>query len=83
MKKVTKSEFHEAYQNDPMAIISVDTSMGYPHTANIVNKQTGDVIAKQVPSKKKCPYEYEYFIIQTQTNEPRIRNQKMDRRLPG
>lgn len=63
MKKVTKSEFHKAYQDDPMAIISVDTSMGYPYTANIINKQTSKVIAKQVPSTKKWPYEYEYFII--------------------
>lgn len=62
MKKVTKSEFHKAYQDDPMAIISVDTSMGYPYTANFINKQTGEVIAKQLPSTKKWPYDYEYFV---------------------
>ena len=62
MKKVTKSEFHKSYQDDPMAIISVDTSMVYTYTANIINKQTGEVIAKWVPSKKKWPYDYEYFV---------------------
>lgn len=62
MKKVTKSEFHQFYGDDPNAILKVVADQGWPYALQIVSKRSGTVIAKKVPTQKEWPHQYEYYI---------------------
>jgi len=61
-KKVNKKEYYDSFKNLD-AILTVDTSKGYPYGSiwNLRGKGNRDVIAKSIPADKSGN-NFDYFI---------------------